>query len=208
MSQVITGTNIYTFTITSDGYEISQKNSKSKFIQKIPLDGIDADEWKKEDVRIAAAEEKTLKLNTALLNSARLTAKQRIRDLFERSTYLPMHDEETNTDWDATLSSPVELVVSQLLLQDAGLPIVLNDAYNKPHQFDYPASKKNVAVSILPIISRIGMSIVPKIQKKNLLYSRLLEMHNIDEILRYNPFEEFGLSEEEAESITALKAYF
>jgi hypothetical protein len=33
-------------------------------------------------------------------------------------------------------------------------------------------------------------------------------MHNIDEILRYNPFEEFGLSEEEAESITALKAYF
>lgn len=208
MSQVITGTNIYTFTITSDGYEISQKNSKSKFVQKIPLDGIDADDWKKEDVRIGAAEEKTLKLNTALLNSARLTAKQRIRDLFERSTYLPMHDEETNTDWDATLSSPVELVMSQLLLQDAGLPIILNDAYNKPHQFDYPANKKNVAVSILPIISRIGMSIVPKIQKKNLLYSRLLEMYNIDEILRHNPFEEFGLSEEEAESITALKAYF
>ena len=208
VDNTITGSNIYVYEITPTGYEIYQMNNKSRFTQTLPLDGISSDDWKKESVRTQAAAEKTYSYNSALLNSARLIAKRRIRDLFERSTYLPMHDEETNTDWDATLTSPLELVVSQLLLQDAGLPIALNDAYNKPHQFDYPAPKKNVAVPIVPIISRIGMSIIPKLALKNTLYSKLSDMYNIDEILQYNPYSEFGLTEEEAESITALKSYF
>jgi len=204
---VISGSNIYVYIITPDGYEIFRKSDTSRFIQKIPLDGISNDDWKKESVRIAAAAEKTEKFNLALLSSARLQAKQRIRDLFERSTYLPLKDEETGTDWDATLTSPIELVVSQLLLQDAGLPITLNDAYNKPHTFETPV-KKGVVVPIVPIISRIGMSIVPKMQLKNSLYSKLSTMYNIDEILKYNPYSEFGLTEEEAASISALKTYF
>ena len=52
------------------------------------------------------------------------------------------------------------------------------------------------------------MSIFPKIGLKNTLYSKLSDMYNIDEILQYNPYSEFGLTEEEAESITALKSYF
>lgn len=204
---VISGSNIYIYTITPDGYEIFRRGDTSRFIQKMPVDDISIDDWKIEAVRVKAAEDKVAKLNSAILDAARLQAKQRIRDLFARSTYLPLKDEETGAYWDATLSSPIELVVSQLLLQDAGLPIILNDAHNKPHIFETPV-KKGVAVPIVPIISRIGMSIIPKMQLKNSLYSKLLEMFDIDEILRYNPYSEFGLTEEEAESIGALKTYF
>ena len=84
----------------------------------MPVDDISIDDWKIEAVRVKAAEDKVAKLNSAILDAARLQAKQRIRDLFERSTYLPLKDEETGAYWDATLSSPIELVVSQLLLQD------------------------------------------------------------------------------------------
>lgn len=208
MSNKITGSNIYSYTITTDGYEISQPNGRSKFVQNLPIDGISKDEWRKEEVRINAAEAKTLSLNMSLLDTARYTAKTRIRDLFERSTFLPLEDKETNAAWDATASSPMELICAQVVYQNSNMPIELFDANNVGHVFANPANGKAGELKLVPIISKISFSIMEKMKKKNSLYASLSNIYDIDTLLKLNPYAEFGLTKEQADSLTAIKSYF
>lgn len=204
----ITGSNIYGYTIIPTGYEISQPNGKSKFLQNVPLDGIDADEWKKEEVRIKAAEAKVLSLNSDLLDAARFNAKCRVRDLYERSTFLPLDDKDTNAKWDATATSAVELICAQVVCQNSNMPIVLFDANNKEHKFNNPIDGKAGELKLVPIISKIAFSAMEKMKKKNSIYAALSDMYDIDELLKFNPYSDFGLTKSQADSLTAIKAYY
>lgn len=208
MSNKITGSNIYGYVITEKGYEISQPNGQSKIVQNIPVDGIDIDEWKKEEVRENAAIAKVLSLNTSLLDAARYSAKLRVRELFERSTYLPMEDSDTKAKWDATTSSAIELICAQVVYQNANMPIVLFDANNNGHQFENPTNGKAGELKLVPVISKIAFTVMQKIKKKNEIYAELSNMYNIDDLLKFNPYAEFGLTKEQSDSLTAIKNYF
>lgn len=208
MEQKITGSNIFNYVITSDGYEVFQPNGKSKFLQNIPIDGIDKDEWRKEEVRIKAAEAKTLSLNTNLLDAARCVAKAKIRDLYERSTFLPIEDKDTNASWDATATSAVELICAQIVYQNSNMPIVFFDANNKEHKFNNPSDGKVGELKLVPIISKVALSAMEKMKKKNSLYASLSNIYDIDTLLKLNPYSDFGLTKEQSDSLTAIKAYF
>lgn len=203
----ITGTNIYGYKIIPDGYEISQLSGRNKFTQNFPLNGITEVEWQKEEVRIKAASEKVLSLNTDLLNAARIVAKKQIQKACEVSTGMLLEDEETKTSWDATFDSAMELICSQIVYQNSNMPITIYDAFNKEVKFDSPKSQ-NGEFKILPIISKIAFSAIEKRKKKYSLYAKLYDMYDIDELLRFNPYEKFGLTKEQVNAYNTIKEYF
>lgn len=208
MNTKITGSNIYSYTITKDGYEVSQPNGKSKFLQNVPTDGIDNDDWLKEEVRISAAEAKVLFLNTNLLDAARYTAKAKIKELYERAAFLPIEDKDTGASWDATSSSAMELICAQLVYQNSNMPIEFFDANNKGHKFNNPVDGKAGELKLVPIISKIAFAAMEKMKKKNMLYAKLSTIYDIDTLLKLNPYSEFGLTKEQADSLTSIKTYF
>lgn len=208
MSNKITGSNIYGYVLTPSGYEISQPNGKSKIVQNMPVDNISTDDWKKEEVRIKVAEDKVYSLNSNLLDAARYTAKARIRDLYDRSCFLTIDDKDTNSSWDATASSAVELLCAQVVCQNSNMPIVLFDANNEPHTFANPTDGKAGELKLVPIVSKVAFFALEKMKKKNSLYASLSKIYDIDTLLKLNPYADFGLTKEQAESLTSTKTYF
>lgn len=188
----ITGSNLYSYKITPEGFTASQPGGANLLVQNIAMDGVSPDDWKIESVRTDVAKNYVYNKNLLLLKEAQLAAKTRVRGLYELSLNEPIDID--GVLWDARKESIQELISVQIVYMSNGLPIVLNDAFNKPHTFDTPVQKPGVPITLVPVISKISLSIQPKIEMKNKLYADILLMTNIDEINKFNPSDNFGLT--------------
>lgn len=187
----ITGSNIYSYNITPDGFTASQPNGKNLLIQKIPYMAT-AEEWKSETKRLEIAKEYVYNKNLMLLKEAQYAAKERVRELYELS--VNEHLEIDGVKWDARKESLNELLMVQLVCMNNGMPISFNDALNNPHTFPNPEPKPGVPVPLVPVLNKIALSLVPKINMKNKLYSDIYKMTDIDELNKFNPVDKFNLS--------------
>lgn len=187
----ITGSNLYSFVITPEGFTASQPGGKNLLVQNIPFEDISAEDWKLESKRIESAKKYVYNKNLLLLKEAQLDAKTRVRGLYELALNEPVVIDDVV--WDARKESVQELISVQIVYMSAGLPIILNDAYNQPHTFETPVAKPGVPFPLVPVISQIALSVQPKINMKNKLYADILLMTNIDEINKFNPVADFGL---------------
>lgn len=187
----ITGSNIYSYNIIPDGFTASQPNGRNLLVQKIPYMAT-AEEWKSEEKRLEIAKDYVYNKNLMLLKEARLKAKDRVRRLYELSINEPL--EIDGVKWDARKESLQELLMVQLVCMNNGMPIKFNDALNNPHVFPNPEPKAGVAVPLVPVLNNIALSLVPKIDMKNKLYSDIYKMTDIDELNKFNPIDKFNLS--------------
>lgn len=196
----ITGSNIYDYRITDLGFEIYKK-SGAIFLAQTTRFQLSEEDWKSEAKRRELAESLTYDKNLELLGEARISALDRVRKLYELSAYIPLDID--GVEWDARETSAIELTVAQFIYQDEGLPIVFNDANNEPHTLTVKSGKK-----LVDEIRKIGLSILPKIQKKNKLYKDIKTMTDIDAINNFNPAAEFGLEINSIGTVTMPKRYY
>ena len=187
----ITGSNIYSYTITPTGFTASQPNNKNMLVQNMPY-LTTAEEWKLETKRLEIAKEYVYNKNLMLLKEARAKAKDRVRNLYELSLNEPLDID--GVKWDARKESLSELLMVQLVCMNNGMPITFNDANNVPHEFPTPEPKPGVPVVLVPVLNKIALSIVPKIAIKNKLYADINNMTDIDALNKFNPVNDFGLS--------------
>lgn len=187
----ITGSNIYSYSITPSGFTASQPNGKNLLVQTLPYMAT-PEEWKSETKRLDIAKEYIYNKNLMLLKEAQYAAKERVRKLYELSVNEPL--EIDGVKWDARKESLHELLMVQLVCMNNGMPITFNDALNNPHTFPIPESKAGVPIVLVPVLNKIALSLVPKISMKNKLYSDIYKMTDIDEINKFNPIDKFNLS--------------
>lgn len=196
----ITGSNIYDYRITDLGFEIYKK-SGAVFLAQTTRFQLSEEDWKSEAKRRELAESLTYDKNLELLGESRIAALDRVRKLYELSAYIPLDID--GVEWDARETSAIELTIAQFIYQDEGLPIVFNDANNEPHTLTVKSGKK-----LVDEIRKIGLSILPKIQKKNKLYKDIKSMTDIDAINNFNPAAEFGLEINSIGTVTMPKRYY
>lgn len=187
----ITGSNIYSYNITPTGFTASQPNGRNLLVQTLPYMATD-EEWKSETKRLEIAKEYVYNKNLMLLKEAQLAAKDRVRKLYELSVNEPI--EIDGVKWDARKESLNELLMVQLVCMNNGMPITFNDALNNSHTFPIPEPKAGVPITLVPVLNKIALSLMPKINTKNKLYADIYAMTDIDALNKLNPIDQFNLS--------------